>query len=366
MKILILCNQYPSLDCYSKGTFFHVRNKYYLYMGCDLDVISFTSKNNYCLDNIDVYTPAGFNKDINCYDLIVCHAPHYKTQIKFIKKYCHDKKVVFFFHGNEVLNEIKNNPNQFMHYGSLEKIIKIQCYIKNSIKLLIMKYVLLSINGEYVFVSNWMKEKALHYLGIREKSISGRCHVINNSVGEVFEKSKYDLEKQKTYDFVTIRGFLDGAKYGIDLVVKLALCNPNNKFLIIGQGNFFDKNPIPKNVTLIKKSLTHEEIIDFLNDARCSLLLTRWDSQGLMTCETATFGMPTITSDIDVCHEMLDSFDNVAYIDNNGCDDMNLSLILDDLIRRMPYREEKRFYAENTVEKEIELYRNIVEMDKDE
>ena len=43
----------------------------------------------------------------------------------------------------------------------------------------------------------------------------------------------------------------------------------------------------------------------------------RADAQGVMACEMATFGIPLITSNIDVCKEVFEGFENVAFIDNN-------------------------------------------------
>ena len=43
---------------------------------------------------------------------------------------------------------------------------------------------------------------------------------------------------------------------------------------------------------------------------------TRTDAQGVMMCEMATFGMPLITSDISVCHEVFDGFNGVGFISN--------------------------------------------------
>ena len=48
-----------------------------------------------------------------------------------------------------------------------------------------------------------------------------------------------------------------------------------------------------------------KKMIAILNSAKCALMPTRTDAQGVMMCEMVAFGMPLITSDIPVCHEVL-------------------------------------------------------------
>jgi hypothetical protein len=44
---------------------------------------------------------------------------------------------------------------------------------------------------------------------------------------------------------------------------------------------------------------------------------TKLDAQGVMMCEMAYYGIPILVSDLPVCREMLNDFDNVKFIDNN-------------------------------------------------
>ena len=88
MKILTICETYPTKEVYSAGTFFHVRNMYYTEHGNNVDVISFSTSVDYEIDGIKVYEKDSFlnNCRIDGYDVVVCHAPHYNTAIKFLKK----------------------------------------------------------------------------------------------------------------------------------------------------------------------------------------------------------------------------------------------------------------------------------------
>ena len=65
---------------------------------------------------------------------------------------------------------------------------------------------------------------------------------------------------------------------------------------------------------------------------------TRTDAQGLMMCEMATYGMPVITTDIPVCHEVLDSFENVSMFDINDTN-VQLEPILAQLESGEPYKK---------------------------
>ena len=78
---------------------------------------------------------------------------------------------------------------------------------------------------------------------------------------------------------------------------------------------------------------------------------TRTDAQGLMMCEMAALGIPVITSDIPVCHEVFDGFSNVIFLNNN---DMGISL---DYLKKFPIlcKKDDRYFSNNTTKKEIDI-----------
>ena len=108
------------------------------------------------------------------------------------------------------------------------------------------------------------------------------------------------------------------------------------------------------------QTMSHDEIVDTLNSARYALMPTRTDAQGLMMCEMAAFGIPVITSDIPVCHEVFDGFENVTFIDNR---DSELSLE-DIAARESKCCKDTRYYRDNTVNKEMELLLNLTKKTK--
>jgi len=156
---------------------------------------------------------------------------------------------------------------------------------------------------------------------------------------------------------------MDNSCYAIDIVNELAKNNPEYRFLIIGKGKYFEHNNKASNITLIDKVLKHNEIIEFLNQSKCALMPTRRDTQGLMACEIATFGIPLITSNIPICHEIFDSFQNVTFIDNNDIDKNDLKKLYESISGKKG-KNDKYFYK-NTCSKEIELF-NKVSREKNE
>lgn len=90
----------------------------------------------------------------------------------------------------------------------------------------------------FIFVSKWMKDEFLKWTKIDESMLLGRSSITYNSIGIDFEKNQYDENQEKEFDFCTIRGNLDGSKYSIDIVNRLALNTPNKKFVVVGKGDF--------------------------------------------------------------------------------------------------------------------------------
>src|SRR5699024_6437614 len=94
------------------------------------------------------------------------------------------------------------------------------------------------------------------------------------------------------------------------------------------------------------------------NQSRCALIPTRVDAQGVMACEMATFGIPVITSDIDVSTEVFDSFSNVGFISNEEKND-HFDSLFQDLIKDLPYEKNEKYFSRNTILKEVQLFNNL-------
>lgn len=362
MNLLVLVTDYPRPDGYIKLMYVHVRNKYYSQIGFNVTVLNFKATKKYTMDGIPVirlqdYSPA------NHYDFLVCHAPNIRNHYRYLRKFeKYFTKILLFFHGHEVvrLNTVYPKPYSFNRNWDY-LLIRLMQNIYDSLKLRLWRNYLpkLAPKLHLVFVSASSFQEFLKYTKISPDVLEGRYSIIHNGIGKIFEKESYNPNNKKLYDFITIRDNLDGSCYCIDLVNQTAQNNPELKFLIIGKGDFFKYTKKAENLTLINRVLSHEELIDYINQARCAIIPTRRDTQGVMACELATFGIPMITSDIPICHEILDGFVNVVFVSNVAMMNTDLRNILEKLTSRLPYEKNHRFFAENTVKNETDLLERI-------
>ena len=142
------------------------------------------------------------------------------------------------------------------------------------------------------------------------------------------------------------------------MVARLAKELPDHRFLVVGKGKYFLHNEKAPNIVWVDRTMDHEQILQALQRSRCALMPTRVDSQGLMTCEMATFGIPVITSDIPVCHEVFDTFENVALL-RNDASGAELLRQLEALEKKLPCGKDDRYYCRNTTDREVALIRSL-------
>lgn len=355
IKVLVITEDYPN-DIKVPLMYVHTRNKYYASRNINVIVLNFRAKENYTIDGINVITLKHYKNSNDSYDLLISHAPNIRHHLLFLLKNGNRfKRYLFFFHGHEVLRKKTEYPIPYK-YVSRNVLIELISDAYDLFKLKIWNsYLPRIMNKSYlVFVSNWMYKKFLEYTKISEDVVKDKYTIIYNSIGREFEENRYDSSRLKKYDYVTIRSNLDGSKYCIDVLNNFAKLNPDKKFLLIGTGNYFNHYDKADNIEWENRNLKHDEIIKVLNKSKCAFMPTRTDSQGVMVCEMMSFGIPVITSDIEICHEIFDGNKNVSFIDNE-----NLNLI-DNIIKESKREYDDRFYQENTIAKEVELINNIL------
>ncbi|MTG98556.1 glycosyltransferase [Myroides sp. BIT-d1] len=363
MRVLVAVQTYSVPGMKVSHFFVQVRNLYYKKFGLDIDVLNFSTKEDYVIDDIKVYSKNSALVRVKKgeYDILISHQPNLRSHLFFFLKYSkYFKKKIHVFHGHEVLNvrKVYSKPYSFDKSNKFFKNIFQSTY--DNLKLIIWNKVYSRdiVNTHYLFVSNWMYDEFLKWTKVDKNTFDRVSSITYNCVGEYFETNNYSLLLPKEFDFITIRGNLNGSKYCIDLINDLAYNNPNMSFLVVGKGtvwNYIKKAP---NITWLDTFLTHDEIIKLLDKSKCALMPTRTDAQGLMMCEMATFGIPVITSDIKVCHEVFDDFENVKFIDNNDLK-TDLEVILKELEAGLPYTKNTKYFAENTVVKEVKLIRDF-------
>lgn len=359
MKILVLTEDYPDNEGGIALMYIHTRNKYYSENGISVKVLNFRTKAGYIYDGIEVISQEEYKKDFEDYDLLVLHAANIKHHFVFLNKYGKNfKRFLFFYHGHEVLriNKVYSTPYNYVRRSKI-KILFQDAY--DTFKLKVWKTYLPRIadKSQFVFVSKWMYNEFLKWTKIPAHILEGKFFITYNCVGRKFECEKYCELREKEYDFVTIRGQLDGSKYAVDIINRLAFNSPDCKFLLVGKGHFFEFNEKAPNLEWREQTMSHDEIVDLLQRARFALMPTRTDAQGLMMCEMAAFGIPVITSDILVCHEVFDGFKNVYFIDNDN-KELSLSEFKE---RESKCYKDVRYYMRNTVNKELQILLNLKE-----
>ena len=355
-KVFVISQGYPSEERRYLQSFLHARSKEYKRQGIDVSVISFSTKNSYEFDNIKVYNEKEGVEALkkNGPSIILLHAPNLKNHVRFYLKY---KKYFYwtflFFHGHEVLKEKDIYPKPYFFNKKQRRKNKLANFydaLKIPIITKFLKKIISSGRYDLVFVSKWMLDETNKSTLINLKE-SNRVHIINNSLNEFIKEGAYKLSDKKA-DFITIRP-LDTAKYSIDLVVDLAKANPDRTFHIYGKGKYFDYNEKPSNITVLNEFIHPKDMPTLFNQYNCALMPTKADAQGLMMCEMATYGMPIITSDLPVCHEMLDEYDNVMFIDNER---------FNHKLSKLPSQHKNlisKFDYSKTVQREIDLIKAI-------
>ena len=323
MKLLILSQNYPSNKNIYSQAYIHTRLLCYKQQSVEAEVISFACKSAYLYEGIKVYPACAFKRLIrdNKYDAIVCHAPNLRNHLRLILPNIYKlPKIFFFFHGHEILNKSKYYPkdygfNQGLFYSLFHKLGKVY----DLIKCCILRYIIKKFGGHkifLVFVSKHLKKLFEINVGLTQASIHSFSAVIHNPLNPIFTVSNYNWSKKKPFDFITIRPF-DNPVYALDIILKIAKQNPLHSFHIYGEGNFFDHHEHPRNVKVIKTYFSPKELKQKLDMYKAALMPSYHDSQGVMVCEMAAFGIPLVVSDIPAAREMLGSIKNKYLIDNN-------------------------------------------------
>lgn len=362
MNILVLVEDYPNNDGKVALYFAHARNIEYLSQGIDVTVLNFSAQKDYEIDGVNVITIDSYIKQKEKWGgLLVAHAANVRHHYKFINKYGgRFGKFVFFFHGHEVLrcSKVYPKPYSYIKEGSVfSRIIK-DIYDLFKLKIWRRAFIKYLDKSHFIFVSQWMLDEFVKWVKIPEHKLDGHKSIIYNCIGKQFETEEYDVASEKVYDFVSVRSDLDGSKYCVDIIAKIASDNPELKFCIVGKGEYFRHFKKPDNLELQQRYLTHNDMVELLNKSKCALMPTRTDAQGVMACEMATFGIPLVTSDIPVCMEVFKGFENVGFFDN-GAEYIDIKNIYKGLAENVPYKRNHKYFGENTVGLEIRLLKDL-------
>lgn len=363
MKVLVLSAAYPKNDGSVAMYYVHARNCYYLQEGIEVNVLNFSAREEYIIDGIKVFGLKQYEESFRNvkYDILILHAANIKYHYKFIKNYGQlFPQFLFFFHGHEVLrcSKVYSKPYDYVKTeNSIYKMAK-DCYDIFKLKFWKKQFVKYLDKSWFVFVSNWMFDEFQKWVGLNTCDLKDQYSTIYNCVGQAFETESYHADDNKKYDYVSIRSDFDGSKYGVDIVCRLAEENPDKKFYLLGKGEYFKHRKKPDNLLVEQMYLNHQKVMEILNESRCALMPTRTDAQGVMACEMATFGIPLITSDIAVCREVFQDFDNVGYI-SNETKNIPLEQIYQEIAKKKRMEKNKKYFSCNTSGKEVELLKQL-------
>lgn len=351
-KLLILVKKYPTEHEPYALAYVHSRCIEYKKRGVSFDVLSFDNSIAYNYQGISVITRAEAALNIANYTHIISHAPNLRQHLPFLLKYCVGKNKTFFLHGHEVLIKSHHYPKayNFTSKNTLHRLAhNLTHSIYDSVKVRLLRHLIAKTrNSKFILVSQHLKNLAQKDL--KTKFPNNKTHIINNCVNEEFIINSYTSLTPKTADIVTIRQ-LDNSTYCMDIVRKLALDNPKLTFTVYGKGVFFDYYLPPPNVTVIQSFFKHDQLPEILSAHRVALMPTKHDTQGVMSCEMATFGIPLITSNISVCQEIFSGMPNVALIDNDST--VDLETLIHSLTKDLSLPNKIKFSPAHTTEKEL-------------
>lgn len=315
MNILVLQEVYPSRESPYSQVWSHTRNKAYIAQGASVKVCCSSEAKPRTYEGIDIFPIHSFKEHAGWCDVILAHQPNLKLHYSVLRNN-KNNKVVYFFHGHEVMFINNDYPRPYFFSPDLRLTRRVFRLFYDRFKVFVLRRFFMRQGVElasFVFVSDWMRKIFERRVGLSVDLQRFRYSIIPNSVGDVFLQKSYKLSADIYADFISIRQW-DWSKYAVDLVIEAAVKNKDKTFHIYGKGDLLSYVDVPANVKMVDSFLTHDQIPELLNHYRCALMPTRVDSQGVMACEIASYGMPLITSNISVAKEFLSSFPNVSFL----------------------------------------------------
>lgn len=356
-KVYVLTETYPSYESKYQMAFIHPRVKGYLSSGFNVEIISFRANESYTYDGVRILTVSDAEQELKQSDgfILMSHSPNLRHHIPFIRKW--DNRIsslILFFHGHESLPLNKYYPKPFKYdkkglinywihrlYDPI-KLAELRKFVKKRLE---------KGNTELIYVSEWFKKEASKCMGI-DYTDNIHVHVINNGLNPHIKEGSYRLS-EKYADFCAIRP-IDRANCAIGTIAHFAKLHPEYSFHVYGKGNYFKYNPQPANLKLINEFISPKDMPDLFNHYSYAIIPTFQDTQGVMMCEMASHGIPTLVSDLPVCHEMLDDYPNVKFLPNDKFD-----CEMSEMPASLQYKI-NRFSIEKTIGAEIELLKKLM------
>lgn len=363
MRLLVLSEAYPTAERPAL-VYVHTRNLSYVKAGVTPVVCCFEARQPYRFDGIEVIDPATAVERLRAesVDVIAAHAPNLRHHIRWMHAHRSSwQRALLFFHGHECLRTRAYYPPPFPGMGGRRQQVLQAAY--DEVKLPVLTFFLRRWLAEgrcdLVFVSNWFHAEFEKAVKLDRRLLDGHSHVIPNGINPGILAGRHDPAAPRA-TAATIRQF-DEPKYGIDVTIEIARRNPGAAVHVLGKGRYLTVHPPPPNVQLAGGFAAPRDLPATLDRYSCAVLPTRFDTQGVLACEVAAYGMPLVTSDIAICREVLEGFDGVHLVDN---DDPEVDLLA---IAAAGVDQEhnralalRRFGPQVTTDREIQLLRAAI------
>jgi glycosyltransferase involved in cell wall biosynthesis len=319
MKILVFCDNYPRPGPGYADSFVRFRlESYRAAVDAEILVVKLSRAPNgaagYVLNGVKVehHTRAGLPALLQAFAPDVVLAHFIQTFLcKTLPQYL-QVPLLTWIHGEEALSW----KRRLFYLRTLGPLRFVKYIASNTLQRRHMARLFRHANAQpgrfrFIFVSDWMRRIAEADVGVKLVASSIIPNFVN---GEFFRYVEKGPEMRKR--ILLIRSF-NSAKYANDIAVA-AIAQLRHEyvgfdqlqFTIVGEGALWEaltaRIKFP-NVTLVNRSLDHEEIRQLHREHGVFLCPTRQDAQGVSMCEAMASGLVPVASNNTAIPEFLSS-----------------------------------------------------------
>ena len=382
-EILIVTPNYPTKENLYNCAFVHSRVKEYIKSGLKVQVASISyineTENMYIHDEVPVikgnYITLRKLLSKKQYKVIVTHFVD-ESLFPIYDAFIGNEKLIFICHGPETVFRYLVNVTRPYFTKPLP-------YPKNdsgmNIKEKWVKIFSQKDNVEWVFVSDWLKEFSEQELKIKFK----HTRVINNIINEDLFPYKEKKEEDRC-KILVIRKFDNIIQHSLDQVVLTIIELSRRPFFnkltfdIYGDGNFYDEliEPIRnfKNVHLHRNFIPNNQISKIHEKSGILLIPSRHDAHAVAMGEGASSGLVVVGSNVTSNPYFMNDNENHTLADSE--DYVGLANIIErlyynpkdflEISKRLSKETREKYCKKNTVQKEVELIEEKLNLYKDE
>lgn len=381
IKVLVVCNAYPSEKALYRNGFIHRRTKAYVAAGIEVEVFYHHEpiSEAYSYEYDGVFVTVGNSAALEAkaanpeYDAFLVHFAE-ENRVEPLLRQPNQRPIIIWIHGFEAEAWHRRWFNFIESAEAIRNAIaKKDTYYRPQLAYL---KGLVSRNDpkvSFVNVSKWFEQ---HVVQPDLDVVFKNSQVIHNLVdNEVFPFIEKTADQRKCV--LSIRPFAS-RKYANDQTVKAILSLSERPFFndlsftIAGQGKMFDDTTAPiarfSNVTLLNQFFSQEEIAALHREHGVFLSPTRFDSQGVSMCEAAASGLVNLSTNVAAVPEFftdhVDSLLAAPESHEDLADNIEELYFNPDLFNRLSKAGSERMKnqcgVDATVNKEIELIKEKV------